>query len=79
MVVRRGDSLWAVAARHLGRGADDVEVLHAWPRWWHTNRDVIGDDPDRLQPGTVLRVPSGADESGTETTARHVRTAGVGR
>ncbi|MDT0213598.1 LysM peptidoglycan-binding domain-containing protein [Rothia sp. ARF10] len=57
VVVRRGDTLWSIAAAHLGADAEDAEVARAWPRWFEANRDVIGDDPDRILPGQVLRVP----------------------
>lgn len=57
VVVHRGDSLWSIAAAHLGPDADDAEVARAWPRWFEANRHVIGDDPDHLLPGQVLRVP----------------------
>lgn len=57
VTVRRGDSLWSIASRHLGPGASDVQVAHEWPRWYTANRDVIGDDPDLLVPGQQLRPP----------------------
>jgi nucleoid-associated protein YgaU len=60
VVVRRGDTLWSIAARHLGPGASDAEVAAAWPAWFAANGDVIGDDPDVLRPGQVLLVPSGS-------------------
>jgi nucleoid-associated protein YgaU len=60
-VVRRGDSLWSIAARHLGPGASDAEIAAQWPRWWHANRAVIGTDPDLILPGTRLIPPSSAD------------------
>ena len=59
VVVRRGDCLWDIAARHLGRGAADAAIAEAWPRWYQTNRAVIGDDPDLLTPGTRLVVLEG--------------------
>ncbi|MDQ0709397.1 nucleoid-associated protein YgaU [Arthrobacter woluwensis] len=55
--VRSGDSLWILAARELGPGATDVEIAKYWPRWHAANRGVIGGDPNRLLPGTVLTVP----------------------
>ncbi|GIL35573.1 LysM peptidoglycan-binding domain-containing protein [Phycicoccus sp. DTK01] len=58
VVVHRGDSLWTLAARHLGPGASDAEVARAWPRWYAANRAVIGADPDLLLPGQVLRAPT---------------------
>jgi hypothetical protein len=58
VVVRRGDSLWSIVARQLGSGATDADVAEQWPRWWHANRRVIGDDPDVLLPGQVLHVPT---------------------
>jgi nucleoid-associated protein YgaU len=44
-------------ARHLGPDATDAEVAAQWPRWHAANRSVIGDDPDLLLPGQVLRAP----------------------
>ena len=58
VVVRRGDSLWQLAARALGGDATDTEIASEWPRWYEANRDVVGDDPDLLLPGTVLRPPA---------------------
>lgn len=60
VVVRRGDTLWAIARQHLGPGATDAEVAQDWPRWHRANQDVIGPDPDRLLPGMVLQAPSRA-------------------
>ena len=57
--MRRGDSLWSIAARHLGPDASDAEIARAWPAWFEANRDVVGDDPDLLRPGQVLRAPEG--------------------
>ena len=57
VVVRRGDSLWRIAARSLGRHATTSSTAAAWPGWWAANRAVIGDDPDLLRPGSVLRAP----------------------
>ena len=59
-MVRRGDTLWAIARQHLGPGATDAEVAQEWPRWHHANRAVIGPDPDRLLPGMVLQAPARA-------------------
>lgn len=60
VVVRRGDTLWAIARQHLGPGATDAEVAHEWPRWHQANQAVIGPDPDRLLPGMVLQAPTRA-------------------
>ena len=60
VVVRRGDTLWAIARQHLGPGATDAEVAQEWPRWHHANQAVIGPDPDRLLPGMVLWAPARA-------------------
>lgn len=57
VVVQRGDSLWAIAARHLGPHAGAGEIAHAWQRWYAANRDVIGDDPDLIRPGQLLVPP----------------------
>jgi hypothetical protein len=55
--VRRGDTLWTIAARHLGPEAGPSEVAREWPRWYAANRPVIGADPDLLQPGQLLCPP----------------------
>lgn len=57
VTVRRGDSLWSIAARHLGPGTSDAEIAWEWPRWYAANRAVVGDDPDLLVPGQLLRPP----------------------
>lgn len=59
VVVHRGDTLWAIAARDLGPHATDAEVAARWPRWYAANRQVIGPDPDRILPGQVLVRPAG--------------------
>jgi nucleoid-associated protein YgaU len=57
VVVRRSDTLWSIAARHLGDHASAAEIAHEWPRWFAANRPVIGADPDRLVPGQRLVPP----------------------
>lgn len=57
VVVQRGDTLWDIAARSLGRTATDAEIAAAWPKWHSANLDVVGDDPDLLLPGQRLRPP----------------------
>jgi nucleoid-associated protein YgaU len=57
VTVRRGDTLWSVARRHLGARATDAQVAHEWPRWYAANRAVIGPDPNSLRPGQQLRPP----------------------
>lgn len=57
VVVRRGDTLWSIAAAHLGPHADAQAIAAEWPRWYAANRHVIGDDPDLLLIGTRLQSP----------------------
>ncbi len=59
VVVLRGDTLWSLAAAHLGPGATDAEIARAWPRWFAANEAVIGPNPDLLLPGQILSVPVG--------------------
>lgn len=58
VVVAPGDTLWDLAARSLGDGARPAVIAQAWPAWWAANRDVIGTDPDLLQPGDRLTPPA---------------------
>jgi len=57
VVVRRGDSLWRIAARHLGPQVTEAQVAAAWPRWYAANRAVVGPDPNLLLPGQRLIPP----------------------
>jgi len=70
VVVRRGDTLWAIAERSLPAGAGAAEVAAEWPRWWRANHDVVGDDPDLLLPGQVLRAPGDAGDAADAGGAR---------
>ena len=54
--VRPGDSLWAIAERHLPAGTPDSAVEAGWRLLAAANADRI-DRPDLIFPGTVLRVP----------------------
>ncbi len=58
VVVQAGDTLWAIAARHLPPDASDAAIAREWPRWHALNADVVGADPDHLLPGQVLTVPA---------------------
>ena len=61
VVVAPGDSLWRLAERHLAQDSEQTpsaaRTAAAWPAWWAANREAVGDDPDLLLPGTVLRPP----------------------
>ena len=57
-MVHRGDTLWSIAAMHLGPGATDGEIAAAWPQWHAANRTVIGNDPDLVLPGQILTIPA---------------------
>ncbi len=58
VVVLRGDSLWAIAARLLPNGSADTAIDAAWRELYAANRAVVGADPNLLLPGQILRVPS---------------------
>jgi nucleoid-associated protein YgaU len=58
VVVKPGDSLWAIAADHLPSPATDAQIARAWPRWWAANRDAVGAAPDLIHPGLRLRPPA---------------------
>jgi hypothetical protein len=60
VTVQAGDSLWSIAAGHLGRDATAAQIAAAWPRWYAENRRVVGDDPTLILPGQRLQPPSAA-------------------
>lgn len=47
--VQKGDSLSKIAKQELGDG-------NAWKRIFEANRDVLH-DPDKIQPGQILKLP----------------------
>lgn len=47
--VESGDTLWAIAERMYGSGAE-------WQKIFEANRDQV-DNPDLIQPGQTLRIP----------------------
>lgn len=53
-VVRPGDSLWSIAVQHPGGAGTDSR----WRAIWAANRVEVGDDPDLIHPGQVLRLPA---------------------
>ncbi len=65
VVVHRGDSLWAIAARHLGGHPSDAQIDHAWRAWYAANRAVVGADPDLILPGQQLRPPTSEPNGGS--------------
>jgi hypothetical protein len=54
--VRHGDTLWEVARRDLGPGADDAAITARWHEIYALNRTVVGADPDLIQPAQRLRL-----------------------
>ena len=60
VTVLAGDTLWDIAARELGPAATDVDVALHWPRWYQANKAAIGQNPDVLLPGQILKSPSAA-------------------
>ena len=59
VTVRPGDTLWDLAADHLGSG-------DRWPAIYALNRAVIGADPDLIQPAQRLRLPAEGDPMNAE-------------
>jgi nucleoid-associated protein YgaU len=59
LVVRPGDTLWAIAADLSPTRATAADIARLAHRLYAANREVIGDDPDLIYPGTVLKAPGG--------------------
>lgn len=47
--VEKGDTLWAISAKHLGNGAHYEKIFEA-------NRPMLS-HPDKIYPGQMLRIP----------------------
>jgi hypothetical protein len=60
VVVRAGDSLWSIAADLSPPHSDNAQLAAFVARLYSVNRPTIGENPDLIYPGTVLRVPGGA-------------------
>ena len=58
VIVRPGDTLWAIAARSLDPAASDAEIARACATWYAANRKVIGNDPDLIHPSQRLTPPA---------------------
>lgn len=58
VIVRPGDSLWRIARDHLPADAGAATVTRTWRAIHAANRSLIGPDPDLIQPGTRLRLPT---------------------
>lgn len=69
VTVVRGDSLWAIAARHLGPDATPAAIAAEWPRWYAANKTVIGTDPDLILVGQQLTPPAAAPATSTSGAA----------
>jgi hypothetical protein len=57
IVVAEGDTLWSLAADHLGPDPTADEIAAAWPRLYAANRNVVGIDPSHIEPGQRLVLP----------------------
>jgi hypothetical protein len=56
--VRRGDTLWGIAAAHLRPAARSAAAIDRyWRQVYRANRARVGPDPDLIHPGTRLLVP----------------------
>lgn len=51
-VVKPGETLWSLARRYKIEGG--------WQALYQLNKQVVGKDPDRLNPGMMLSLPKGA-------------------
>ncbi|WP_460749209.1 hypothetical protein [Myceligenerans cantabricum] len=64
VLVGRNDTLWSIVGRHLAsdspgaRAPRAARIAREVVAWHAANRGVIGDDPDLIQPGTVLHAPN---------------------
>ena len=58
--VEAGDHLWGIAAATVAErsGSEDhMEVARYWLKLIEANADTVGDNPDLIYPGQVIRLP----------------------
>ena len=59
-LVESGDHLWGIAAdtvsQRTGAG-DHMSVLRYWLKLIEANTDTVGDNPDLIHPGQLIRLP----------------------
>lgn len=58
VIVRPGDTLWAIARRFLPDDASESAVARSCAEWFVANRAVIGNNPDLIIPAQRLRPPT---------------------
>ena len=59
-IVEPGDHLWGIAAATVAErsGSDDpTEVASYWLKLIEANADTVGDSPDLIHPGQLIRLP----------------------
>lgn len=59
-IVQPGDHLWGIAAATVaerGGAEDHMTVTRYWLKLIEFNSDAVGDDPDLIYPGQVIRLP----------------------
>ena len=59
-IVQPGDHLWGIAAATVAErsGSEDhMTVTRYWLKLIELNSDTVGDDPDLIYPGQVIRLP----------------------
>lgn len=57
--VTPGETLSQIALKYYGSA-----VKEKWMLIYEANRQVIGDDPNRIRPGQVLKIPKPSEETG---------------
>ena len=62
--VQQGDTLSGIAERAYDDGSEA-----SWMKIYNANRDVIGNDPNLIQPGEVLQIPALTPQTCTVTVA----------
>jgi nucleoid-associated protein YgaU len=59
--VKSGETLSGIAAKYYGSGTHEN-----WLRIYQANKGVIGDNPDIIKPGQVLKIPEKSEKEEKE-------------
>jgi nucleoid-associated protein YgaU len=65
-VVRRGDRPDSIVEEAYAIEEENLDTQKAWETIYNANREIIGDDPQRIAPGQILFIPVAVGKPGKD-------------